>query len=158
YAADVVRTRMYRNFSQLREGWTKNLALLFPRPGRLATKSLLIWSIPWAALLGIVFIGGHRTMSGCLGAIALVGVLFLTQRLRRANFTWDMEILGALFGYPMFSCLLLRSKGAHAGGSVSWKGRAYGGLPNGTAQANQTQAGQMQERQAQSTIAETSQV
>src|ERR1039457_5751721 len=33
YAADAVRTRMYRNFRQLREGWTKNLALLFPRPG-----------------------------------------------------------------------------------------------------------------------------
>ena len=27
---------MYRNFAQLREGWTKNLALLFPSPLRLA--------------------------------------------------------------------------------------------------------------------------
>ncbi len=32
YAATRVRTRMYRNFRQLREGWTKNLALLFPEP------------------------------------------------------------------------------------------------------------------------------
>src|SRR6266852_6994485 len=29
YAPDAVRTRMYRTFAQLREGWTKNLALLF---------------------------------------------------------------------------------------------------------------------------------
>ena len=36
YAGDAVRTRMYRNFPQLREGWTKNLALLFPSPVRLA--------------------------------------------------------------------------------------------------------------------------
>ena len=32
YAADAVRTRMYRNYRQLRDGWTKNLALLFPSP------------------------------------------------------------------------------------------------------------------------------
>ncbi len=36
YGGDQVRTRMYRSFDQLREGWTKNLALLFPSPGRLA--------------------------------------------------------------------------------------------------------------------------
>jgi hypothetical protein len=36
-----------------------------------------------------------------------------------------MEVLGALFGMPMFSYLLLRSKKAQAGGQVSWKGRAY---------------------------------
>src|SRR5947207_6246166 len=29
YGADAVRTRMYRNWSQMKEGWTKNLALLF---------------------------------------------------------------------------------------------------------------------------------
>ena len=32
YAPDAVRTRMYRNYRQLRDGWTKNLALLFPKP------------------------------------------------------------------------------------------------------------------------------
>src|SRR5262249_42313649 len=42
YAADAVRTRMYRNFTQLREGWTKNLALLFPNPGWLAAKTLAL--------------------------------------------------------------------------------------------------------------------
>jgi hypothetical protein len=30
FGGDAVRTRMYRTFAQLREGWTKNLALLFP--------------------------------------------------------------------------------------------------------------------------------
>src|SRR6201997_4351875 len=50
YAADAVRTRMYRNFAQLREGWSKNLALLFPTPGWLALKLLLLWIIPWTTL------------------------------------------------------------------------------------------------------------
>jgi glycosyltransferase involved in cell wall biosynthesis len=36
YGADAVRTRMYRGFGPMREGWTKNLALLFPGAGRLA--------------------------------------------------------------------------------------------------------------------------
>ena len=36
YGGDAVQTRMYRSFAQLREGWTKNLALLFPSPARLA--------------------------------------------------------------------------------------------------------------------------
>jgi hypothetical protein len=36
-----------------------------------------------------------------------------------------MEVLGALFGMPMFSYLLLRSKKAQTRGQVSWKGRAY---------------------------------
>src|SRR6266404_394477 len=50
YGGDVVRTRMYRDFAQLREGWTKNLALLFPKPGWLAAKLLLLWIIPWTAV------------------------------------------------------------------------------------------------------------
>ena len=36
YGGDAVRTRMYRSFPQLVEGWTKNLALLFAHPSRLA--------------------------------------------------------------------------------------------------------------------------
>ncbi len=34
--SDVVSTRMYRSFPQMWEGWTKNLALLFPNPRGLA--------------------------------------------------------------------------------------------------------------------------
>jgi len=36
FGGDAVRTRMYRTWRDLREGWTKNLALLFPRTLRLA--------------------------------------------------------------------------------------------------------------------------
>jgi len=41
FGGDAVRTRMYRSFSQMREGWTKNLVLLFPQAGRLALRRLL---------------------------------------------------------------------------------------------------------------------
>jgi glycosyltransferase involved in cell wall biosynthesis len=122
YAADAVRTRMYRNFRQLREGWTKNLAILFPRPGWLAAKTLILWALPWIALVlrGIA----KETWWSVAFAAALA---YVTIRLRRANFDLVMEVLGAIFGMPMFAYLLLRSKRAHARGDVSWKGRTYSG-------------------------------
>jgi glycosyltransferase involved in cell wall biosynthesis len=122
YGANAVRTRMYRNYRQLRDGWTKNLALLFPNPGWLAAKSLLLWAFPWAALLLIIFsVAKHSWWN----TFVVFAFLWPMARLRRANFDWAMTFLGALFGMPMFAFLLLRSKRAHANGSVSWKGRTY---------------------------------
>jgi glycosyltransferase involved in cell wall biosynthesis len=146
YAADAVRTRMYRSFRPLREGWTKNLALLFPNPGWLAVRRLLWWGIAWGFAVFPVtafaaakvaerfgFVSAEQTFfhwsgfvrSAWWGPLFLVLAMPLVMRLKRANFTWDMEVLGALFGIPMFSYLLLRSKKAQAGGQVLWKGRAY---------------------------------
>jgi glycosyltransferase involved in cell wall biosynthesis len=125
YAADAVRTRMYRNFRQLREGWTKNLALLFPRPGWLAARTLVLWVLPFAFLFARPrFVPGDEWWN-----LLFVGwFLGLGMRLQKANFTWDMEVLGTVFGYPMFAYLLLRSKFAHANRDVEWKGRKYSGL------------------------------
>jgi glycosyltransferase involved in cell wall biosynthesis len=146
YAADAVRTRMYRSFRQLREGWTKNLALLFPNPGWLAVRRLLWWGIAWGfAFFSVIalaaakaaghfgFVPAELTFHHWSGLIRsawwsplfLVLAMHLLMRLNRANFAWDMEVLGAMFGMPMFSYLLLRSKKSHANGQVSWKGRAY---------------------------------
>ena len=113
---------MYRNYRQLRDGWTKNLALLFPNPGWLAAKSLLLWAFPWAALFLIIFGVAKHSWWNTFVVFAFVWPM---ARLRRANFDWTMEFLGALFGMPMFAYLLLRSKRAHANGRVSWKGRTY---------------------------------
>jgi hypothetical protein len=123
YAADAVRTRMYRNLAQLREGWTKNLSLLFPSPGLLALKLLLLWIIPWIVL--------PLYLSGVLASpwwnTAFVGgFLYLVMRTSRANFTTDMNILASIFGMPVFAYFLIRSKSMHEKGTVSWKGRSYG--------------------------------
>jgi glycosyltransferase involved in cell wall biosynthesis len=123
YAADAVRTRMYRNYRQLRDGWTKNLALLFPNPGWLAVKSLLPWYLLWTVLFFRVEGALHHT---AWYAIPAIGSVWLLIRISRANFPLQMTLLGALFGMPMFAYLLLRSKRAHANGSVTWKGRNYG--------------------------------
>lgn len=126
YAADAVRTRMYRNFSQLREGWTKNLALLFPSPGWLAVRTLLWWVFPLANYL--VPFPWPLVLHHWWWFLPGMFVFSLnTGRVRRANFDLIMEFLGALFGMPMFAYLLLRSKRMHGKGSVSWKGRTYTG-------------------------------
>jgi glycosyltransferase involved in cell wall biosynthesis len=124
YAADAVRTRMYRNWPQLRDGWTKNLALLFPKPGWLATRTLLWWAFPLANLLLPLFAPVIVRRPWWLVPGALVFTRN-TGRMRRANFDLAMEFLGAFVGMPMFAYLLLRSKRAHAKGNVSWKGRTY---------------------------------
>ena len=122
YAADAVRTRMYRSWPQLREGWTKNLALLFPYPGRLAAKTLLWWALPWVS---VALAPTVRPVWA--GTIAVLGFTRNTAGLRRSNFDLPMELLSASFGMPMFAYLLLRSKRTHANGSVPWKGRTYSG-------------------------------
>jgi glycosyltransferase involved in cell wall biosynthesis len=124
YGGDAVRTRMYRGFRQLREGWTKNLKLLFPE------------AVPVAIFRGAEFLA----VAACLtfGARAITqgdwkhAVLFLSPpavtvaRIGTAHFSWSSNVLGIL-GLPVFSYLLLRSKLLHARGRVSWKGRTYPG-------------------------------
>jgi glycosyltransferase involved in cell wall biosynthesis len=124
YAPDAVRTRMYRNYRQLRDGWTKNLALLFPRPSWLAAKTLALW-----ALLLLTLTLADATHHWWWSMMCAAMFAYVVTRLMRANFTWDRVILGALFGMPMFAYLLLRSKRAHARGRVPWKGRTYSDKP-----------------------------
>jgi glycosyltransferase involved in cell wall biosynthesis len=138
--SESVRTRMYRNFAQLREGWTKNLALLFPKPGWLAVESLALWAVPWAIAIFQALLPWSLWW---WGPVFVGSVLFLIGRLKRANFDSAMTFLGALFGMPMFAYLLLRSKRAHTNGTVGWKGRTYEPTnhSNSTAPRNRTPSG-----------------
>jgi hypothetical protein len=98
---------MYRNWAQVREGWTKNLALLFPHPAKRAFKLTAWWLLAWLTL-----------------PIPVLAFKLFT-RIERANFDWGNTLLATAFGAPVFSYLLLRSRLAHVRGTVSWKGRAY---------------------------------
>jgi GT2 family glycosyltransferase len=122
YGGDAVRTRMYRTFAQLREGWTKNLALLFPSPVFLALWRLLEFAVVAAslALLTIAILEKNVFYA----ALCVIPPAITLMRISRAHFSWDANFLG-LFGLPLFSYLLLRSKTAHDNGSVAWKGRSY---------------------------------
>jgi glycosyltransferase involved in cell wall biosynthesis len=125
YGGDAVRTRMYRSLVQMREGWTKNLALLFPSPRGLAllrsAECLLISgnlvAAIWASLSG----RSNLALQTSLLTVIVAGWFWL--RIRRAHFSLLSSLL-AIFGLPIFASLLMRSVTAHAG-NVNWKGRAY---------------------------------
>ena len=126
FGGDAIRTRMYRTLAQLREGWTKNLALLFPSPLRLAllrlTEFVLISAGVAAAVVGAA--RGHFKPAVAAAILAATMYGFLLNRIRRAHFCWEANAL-ALAGLPLFAYLLLRSRIAHQRGSVRWKGRTY---------------------------------
>jgi len=131
YGADAVRTRMYRTFAELREGWTKNLALLFPSPSRLALLRLMEFVLIAGSVSAAIATGIRGHIKPALAPVILgasVYALFL-KRIRKAHFSWEANALSPL-GLPLFSYLLLRSQLSHKQGSVRWKGRTYGARTN----------------------------
>lgn len=124
YGGDAVRTRMYRGFQQMREGWTKNLSLLFPN-----AVSLAVWrALEFLAVAACLGFAGWSALSGDWRHVPLFLVVpaMTVMRIATAHFSWSSNFLGIL-GLPVFSYLLLRSKWRHASGAVSWKGRTYPG-------------------------------
>src|SRR5580704_12944120 len=126
YGGDAVRTRMYRSFAQLREGWIKNLVLLFQSPVRLAVLRLtefvlIVGSVTVAIVMSLQ---GRMRMSIAVGMVAIILAALLLKRIRKAHFSWDADVL-ALIGLPVFSYLLLRSRATYRKGTIVWKGRQY---------------------------------
>jgi high-affinity Fe2+/Pb2+ permease len=127
FGGERVRARMYRNFAQLREGWTKNLALLFESPLRLAVMRGAEFILITGGVLIVAVAGARRepTLGAAAGALAAGTWTMFLRRIRRAHFGWDANLL-ALFGLPVFVSLLLASRLSHKHGSITWKGRTYG--------------------------------
>jgi len=144
YGRDAVRTRMYRTWPQLREGWTKNLALLFPRARFLVFQSLLWWLAAWSALI----IAASGVASGHFLWIAFTALwLFPYRRIHQAHFATATNLAAIAFGPPIFAYLLMRSKKAHSSGHVSWKGRLHS---TGTASKNASLGATRPSRKAES--------
>ncbi len=131
FGGDAVRTRMYRNFEQLREGWTKNLALLFPSPVRLAVLRLTEFGLIAGGLTAAVMaLRRSHYVPGLAAAILAATIYaFLLNRIRKAHFSWEANALSPA-GLPLFAYLLLRSRLAYQQGTVRWKGRSYGSSTN----------------------------
>jgi cellulose synthase/poly-beta-1,6-N-acetylglucosamine synthase-like glycosyltransferase len=125
--SDVVHTRMYRNFSQMWEGWTKNLALLFPNARQLAVRRGLEFGLIAASTLiaAKALVGRERAAFASSAVVDSMLLIFFYRRLRRAHFDC-LSNFAALFGLPLFAALLLCSDISHKHGVVEWKGRIYG--------------------------------
>ncbi|HEY4010719.1 MAG TPA: glycosyltransferase family 2 protein [Acidobacteriaceae bacterium] len=125
YAPDALSTRMYRGLHDMVEGWTKNLALLFPHALRLAAWRLLdivlfllpvlLWMLPYLVLW----------QRAAIVLLWLRTVIRFYTRVARSHFGFVNCALSVL-GLPLFIALLLRSwMQHHVFHTVGWKGRQY---------------------------------
>jgi len=127
--SDAVSTRMYRSFPQMWEGWSKNLALLFPNPRRLA-----LWrALEFAAIVAMLtfsivsLIKGDMITFVVATAVSVQWLYLFGKRIGRAHFDGLSNAL-AFFGLPLFAVLLVNSSISHKKGTVRWKGREYSGM------------------------------
>jgi len=136
-----VHTRMYNSWQELRNGWTKNLALLFPDARQLARRRnsefyrllmLLVLSAICSATVSARLSTRIGIPSYWIPNVAVMFLWLLTlsnfalfyARVARAHLPYWPSLL-SLFGLPWFAALLRHSAKAHEEGSVSWRGRAY---------------------------------
>lgn len=137
YGGELVCTRMYRSWEDLRVGWLKNLALLFPDARERSQKRIrefywlifsLFLSVFWTLLLGVRRgVPGDWIMPIAVGFMWLFTISNLAvfyTRIARAHFPFLTTLL-SIFGLPSFSALLRQSAQAHQDGTVSWRGRTY---------------------------------
>jgi hypothetical protein len=133
--SDGVRARMYRSFEPMLEGWTKNLALLFPHaPSLVVLRTFEFIVMAGGALVAVTaWLEGRRLLALIVAAVALGAWMLFIRRIRRAHFDWISTAL-AVFGLPLFAVLLLNSDISHKRGSVRWKGREYTSASDNTSQ------------------------
>jgi glycosyltransferase involved in cell wall biosynthesis len=126
----IVRTRMYRGLGQMSEGWTKNLALLFARPDKLAKARMFEFdfSVGLFVLAVVEWLLRMPQIAVALAAVALIFFAKTYLRVRKAHFQFLSTLISPL-GLPVYAYLLRRSRLSHQQGSVIWKGRTYSGAP-----------------------------
>jgi glycosyltransferase involved in cell wall biosynthesis len=128
YGGDAVRTRMYRSWPQMKEGWTKNLATLFPQPVLYSLMLLGIWAFSLVAL-GLAVNG--LAANHLPASIYMLPLLALYARIVCGRFGAVNSLLGLAFGVPLAAYLLLKSAMARRNGTITWKDRNYQTSPGG---------------------------
>ncbi|HEY1744180.1 MAG TPA: glycosyltransferase family 2 protein [Granulicella sp.] len=125
YAPDALSTHMYRGLGDMVEGWTKNLALLFPNALGLAAWRLLDVALFLLPLL--VFALPYLVLWQKVAILLLWARTLLRyfRRVARSNFGFVNCAL-SVFALPLFIVLLVRSWMKHrVFHQVAWKGREY---------------------------------
>jgi len=131
-----VRTRMYRSFAGMWQGWTKNLYLLYAGKGsRMLAAVASLWLLD--ALPVVVFLavclwvafarggGGAALLGGGLMILVLARQWNYGRALVRLGFEPILAVYQPL-GAALLGALLVASWRAHrATGNIEWKGRHY---------------------------------
>lgn len=126
YAPDALSARMYRTLPEMIDGWTKNLALLFPRPLLLAAM-LKLQLVLFVALPALALWIPHLVLwqRSAILVVWLRTTWGFYSRVARSHFPAG-DIAISILGVPLFAWLLFRSYLHHRiHKSVGWKGRIY---------------------------------
>jgi glycosyltransferase involved in cell wall biosynthesis len=125
YAPDALGTRMYFGFSDMVEGWTKNLALLFPHALTLAAWRLLDIGLLLLPILLIPLAYLAMWQKVVILAVWARTLLRYYTRVRRSNFS-PLDCAVSVVALPLFIGLLVWSWVRHRVlHEVAWKGREY---------------------------------
>lgn len=128
----VVRTRMYRTFRSMWQGWTKNLYPLMGGTPRALIRELLV-VIPWfelGAMLGVwAYLYDVYGVSGWFLPV-FIGIALLGRQLEHAvelhrNLFPSAYVQYYVPGACLYTPALIASWWKNTHGSVAWKGRAY---------------------------------
>ena len=127
----IVRTRMYRSFGAMWEGWTKNLYALIGS----SLFSLIGELVDWFVLLALVVVLSGRVVhplawtvaGGCLAWI-VIRVARFGAYLRRNRYPFS-NIKYFVLGVCLYSAALIASWWKSVSGTVEWKGRRYAARP-----------------------------
>lgn len=124
----IARTRMYRSFRTMWQGWTKNLYALLGNTPASAGREILV-TIPWLflfLLVAAISVQGH--MGECLLVSALL-VLFIHHvwyaHELRANRYSERFIIYYGLAVTLYFAVLIASIWKHTRGKIVWKGRDY---------------------------------
>ncbi|HSK43192.1 MAG TPA: glycosyltransferase family 2 protein [Candidatus Binatia bacterium] len=127
FGSGMVRTRMYRSFRAMWDGWTKNLSLLFRHTLALAALrgfEFLVIAGSLAAGIALILLGDGRNAFFSL-VFATLAYLNFISRIQQAHFPWKANFM-AFIGLPIFVSLLVRSHiHSNIRGELTWKGRTY---------------------------------
>lgn len=119
----IVRTRMYRSFRAMWEGWKKNLYRLMGGTPR-AAFSEIDSVLPWMAFL-VLLVGIKLPIAIFLGVLLLIfRQITYGLELRRNHFRFSF-ILYYIPAVLMYSLVLWQSYRSHVRGRIQWKGREY---------------------------------
>lgn len=124
----IVCTRMYRNFSAMWQGWTKNLYALLGGAFADAAREIAV-TFPWLFLallvVGICMPGriGAWFLAAAAVALALRHVWY-ARELRANRYSAHFIIYYGLAA-PLYAAMIVASAWKHRRGKIAWKGREY---------------------------------
>jgi glycosyltransferase involved in cell wall biosynthesis len=125
----IVRTRMYRSFRAMWQGWTKNLFFLLGGSGKGVAKELIA-VVPWLAL-AMLLAGALESTRPIGQALLAFGLLLLAGRhavyaaeLRRNRYP-ERLILYYVPAVLLYAAALATSAWKSTRGTFVWKGREY---------------------------------